>query len=66
VPNWSKLAISNIANLVVLFLFWIVFVGTFAIHELWIGVLATLLTVTGLLVVEMRIHHASHQSWAKS
>jgi hypothetical protein len=60
VPNWPKLAISLVGNFLIYFLFWIVFVGTFAMHELLIGVLASLLTVTGLLVVEM--HYPSRFS----
>lgn len=37
-----------------------VFVGTFAIHELLIGMVATLLTVTGVIVVEL--HYPSRFS----
>jgi multisubunit Na+/H+ antiporter MnhE subunit len=60
VPNWSKLAFGSVVSLVTYFLFWIVFVGTFAIHELLIGVVATVLTVIGVIVVEM--HYPSRFS----
>jgi multisubunit Na+/H+ antiporter MnhE subunit len=51
VKDAKKLAAVPAIGLPVFFLFWLVFVGTFSLHELLIGIVATLLATAGLLVV---------------
>jgi len=40
------------ASLPIFYLFWIVFVGTFSLHELLIGVIGALLAAIGLFVID--------------
>jgi multisubunit Na+/H+ antiporter MnhE subunit len=53
VRTGSKLAGTTLLALPSFYLLWIVFVGTFALHELLIGVVAALLATLGLLVVNV-------------
>lgn len=56
-PNWFKTASRVLLTLPFFFVFWMVFVGTFASHELEIGLLATAITGAGLFVID--IHYQS-------
>lgn len=49
-----QLAAFLAVALPVLYLFWIVFVGTFSLHELLIGIVGAVLAATGLLVIRLQ------------
>ena len=50
----SRVAVLIGLSLPIFYVFWILFTGTFALHELLIGIVGTLLTTTGLLVVNLQ------------
>ena len=41
-------------SLPIFYVFWIAFVGTFAIHELLLGLIATLVATLGLVIINRR------------
>jgi multisubunit Na+/H+ antiporter MnhE subunit len=49
-----QLAVFLALALPVFYLFWIVFVGTFSLHELLIGLAGALLATTGLVVIRLQ------------
>jgi multisubunit Na+/H+ antiporter MnhE subunit len=56
VKDLGKLAFTVLLELPVAFLLWLLFVGTFANHELLIGLVAILVAAAGRVVIE--IHYA--------
>jgi len=51
VKNPAKFVVVFGLSLAITYLLWIVFVGTFSLHELLIGIIAALLTAAGMVVV---------------
>lgn len=49
-----KLALTVLADLPLAFLLWLLFVGTFASHELLIGLVAIVVAATGRVVIEIQ------------
>lgn len=47
-----KLNLKYVFALPLFYLFWILFVGTFSLHELAIGIFAALLAVVGLTAID--------------
>jgi len=54
VKNVKKTFVLPWLSLPIFYVFWIGFVGTFAFHELLLGVLATLITTLGLFIINQR------------
>lgn len=50
----SQLAVPVGSSLFICYLLWLIFVGTFALHELLVGILGTFLATLGLLVVTVQ------------
>jgi multisubunit Na+/H+ antiporter MnhE subunit len=50
----SRLALMIAIITPVVYVFWILFVGTFSAHELEIGIIATLLAVAGTVVIDVQ------------
>ena len=54
VKNVEKAFVLPWLSLPIFYVFWIAFVGTIAFHELLLGVMATLVTTLGLLIINRR------------
>lgn len=54
VKNARKFVVVSGLTLPLAYLLWIVFVGTFSLHELVIGIIAAVLAVTGMVVVTLQ------------
>lgn len=52
--NVVKFAVILGSSLLAFYLLWIVFVGTFSLHELLVGIIAAVLAATGMVVVSVQ------------
>jgi multisubunit Na+/H+ antiporter MnhE subunit len=54
VKNFRRTFVLSRLSLPIFYVFWIIFVGTFAIHELLLGVIATSVATLGLFLINQR------------
>ncbi len=63
--NPAKFVVVSGVSLAIAYLLWIVFVGTFSLHELLVGVIAALLTAVGMVVVTVQYPARFSPTWGE-